>query len=229
VKVRVVFSKFGPVKFIGHLDIMRFFQKAIRAAGIPVKYTEGFSPHQVLSFAAPLGVGVESEREYFDLELVSLEGKDSFIANLNAQMCEGMQIKEIYLLPEKEKNAMASVKGASYRITFENEDAVSKLNEAVEAFEKAEVVNFEKETKTGVSVRNLKEAVYAISSKDGKLYFTCDASSGGNLKPGNLLKALFEPFGISLEQWEYHVVREEVYKDDAEGKPVSLIFGFEEI
>ena len=228
-KVRVVFSKFGPVKFIGHLDIMRFFQKAIRAAGIPVKYTEGFSPHQVLSFAAPLGVGVESEREYFDLELTSLEGKESFIENLNAQMCEGMAIKEMYLLPEKEKNAMASVKGASYRIAFENADMLSKLSEAVEAFEKADSVNFEKETKTGVSVRDLKEAVYEISVKDNMLFFTCDASSGGNLKPGNLLKALFAPFGIVPEQWEYHVIREEVYKEDEHGKLVSLIGGFEKI
>ena len=52
-KLRVRFSKFGPIKFIGHLDTMRFVQKAIKAAGIPVKYTEGFSPHQVLSFAFP--------------------------------------------------------------------------------------------------------------------------------------------------------------------------------
>ena len=59
-KLRVRFSKFGPVKFIGHLDIMRFVQKAIKAADIPVRYTAGFFPHQVLSFAAPLGVGTES-------------------------------------------------------------------------------------------------------------------------------------------------------------------------
>ena len=49
-KLRVRFSKFGPIKFIGHLDTMRFVQKAIKAAGIPVKYTEGFSPHQVQSY-----------------------------------------------------------------------------------------------------------------------------------------------------------------------------------
>ena len=55
-KVRVKFSKYGPVKFIGHLDVMRYFQKAIRRAEIDVAYSEGFSPHQKLSFAAPLSV-----------------------------------------------------------------------------------------------------------------------------------------------------------------------------
>ena len=56
-KIRIKFSKYGTMKYIGHLDMMRFFQKAIRRAGIDVKYSEGFSPHQIMSFAAPLGAG----------------------------------------------------------------------------------------------------------------------------------------------------------------------------
>ena len=60
-KVRIKFAKKGTMKFIGHLDIMRYFQKAIRRAGIDIAYSEGFSPHQIMSFAAPLGVGLESK------------------------------------------------------------------------------------------------------------------------------------------------------------------------
>ena len=67
-KVRVKFEKTGPMKYIGHLDMMRFFQKAIRRAGIDVAYSEGFSPHMIMSFAYPLGVGMTSSGEYFDLE-----------------------------------------------------------------------------------------------------------------------------------------------------------------
>ena len=57
------------MKFIGHLDIMRYFQKAIRRANIPIAFSGGFSPHMIMSFAAPLGVGVTSAGEYFDMEL----------------------------------------------------------------------------------------------------------------------------------------------------------------
>lgn len=53
-KVRVKFAKYGCMKFIGHLDVMRFFQKAIRRAGIDVAYSTGYSPHQIMSFASPL-------------------------------------------------------------------------------------------------------------------------------------------------------------------------------
>ena len=66
-KIRVKFSKHGAMKFIGHLDILRLFQKAIRRAEIPIVFTEGFSPHMVMSFASPLGVGIESEGDTWTL------------------------------------------------------------------------------------------------------------------------------------------------------------------
>ena len=68
-KVRIKFAKRGVMKFIGHLDVMRYFQKALRRARIDVKFSEGMSPHMIMSFAAPLGVGLTSEGEYVDVEL----------------------------------------------------------------------------------------------------------------------------------------------------------------
>ena len=60
-KARIKFRKYGVMRFIGHLDVMRFFQKAIRRAEIPIAFTSGYSPHMIMSFAQPLGVGVTSD------------------------------------------------------------------------------------------------------------------------------------------------------------------------
>ena len=68
-KVRIKFRKYGVMRFIGHLDVMRYFQKAIRRAEIPIAFTTGYSPHMIMSFAQPLGVGVTSDGEYFDIEI----------------------------------------------------------------------------------------------------------------------------------------------------------------
>ena len=68
-KVRIKFSKEGPVKFVGHLDTMRYFQKAIRRADIDICYSEGYSPHMIMSFASPLGLGLESDGEYMDIRI----------------------------------------------------------------------------------------------------------------------------------------------------------------
>lgn len=82
-KVRVKFRKYGPVRFIGHLDVMRFFQKAIRRADLDIAYTAGYSPHQIMSFASPLGVGLESNGEYMDIELNTVSTSQDMIDRLN--------------------------------------------------------------------------------------------------------------------------------------------------
>ena len=68
-KVRIKFEKTEQMRFIGHLDLMRYFQKAMRRADIPIKYSEGFSPHQIMSFGAPLSMGVSGLGKYIDIEL----------------------------------------------------------------------------------------------------------------------------------------------------------------
>ena len=63
-KVRIKFAKTGHMKFVGHLDTMRYFQKAVRRAGLPIAFSGGYSPHMIMSFAAPLGVGTTSLGEF---------------------------------------------------------------------------------------------------------------------------------------------------------------------
>ena len=91
-KVRIKFQKIGPMKFLGHLDTMRYFQKAIRRADLPVAYSGGYSPHMIMSFAAPLGVGTTSRGEYFDMELVRTVPTGEIEARLNSVMVEGISV-----------------------------------------------------------------------------------------------------------------------------------------
>ena len=65
---RIRFAKYGVVKFIGHLDVMRYFQKVIRRSELPVCYSKGFNPHQIMSFAQPLGVGITSDGEFMEVD-----------------------------------------------------------------------------------------------------------------------------------------------------------------
>ena len=78
-KIRIKFSKQGAMKFIGHLDTMRYFQKAMRRADVDIRYSEGFSPHQIMSFAAPLGVGLTGSGEYLDIEVLSTDSSAEMV------------------------------------------------------------------------------------------------------------------------------------------------------
>ena len=124
-KVRIKFSKYGVVKFIGHLDIMRYFQKANRRAGIDIAYSQGFNPHQIMSFAAPLGVGLTSDGEYVDVDFNVVESEESIVNSLNAVMNEGFSIIEAKILKEplpnqKRETAMSLVAAADYLVSLKD-------------------------------------------------------------------------------------------------------------
>lgn len=223
-KLRIKFSKKGPLRFIGHLDIMRYFQKAIRRSGIDIAYSTGFSPHQIMSFAAPLGVGVESEGEYFDIEANSVTTAEDMINRLNAEMAEGMLITGMRILPDNAKNAMASVKAASYRLNWKEGYAPEfDIKEAVEKFHAATEVLHTKKTAKSTIERNLKEAVYELKAADERtIYMLVDASSAGNVKPGAVMECLAGFYGMEYDSNAVQVTREDTFTDAPEGGFVSL-------
>ena len=215
IKVRIKFSKHGALKYIGHLDIMRYFQKVFRRADIDIAYTEGFSPHQVMSFAAPLGVGLESEGEYMDVEM-------------NEHMAEGMEVLSVVVLPEKSGSAMAAVAAAGYYIAFRDDfEPPEGWREAIKEFLKADQILVEKQTKKSVLQVDLKPSIYdfRLSSYQGKkcLYLMVNASSAGNIKPAMVMEALFNKLGISFDASEMSVTREDTYRNrGTEEEPVFV-------
>ncbi len=117
-KTRMRFTKTGNVRFIGHLDLMRFFQKAVRRAGLKVAYSQGYSPHQLMSFASPLGVGQTTDGDYIDIEFEPDEAEPQIIMErLNSVLTDEVFITGIEKMPEGFKNSMALLKSAAYMIT----------------------------------------------------------------------------------------------------------------
>lgn len=84
------------MKFISHLDLMRLFMRAIRRAGLPVKITEGFSPHPKISLKRALKLGVESDNEEATFVLKEPVKSEDFKQRLQKQLPEGIYIREVY-------------------------------------------------------------------------------------------------------------------------------------
>lgn len=225
-KVRIKFAKYGVMKFIGHLDTMRFFQKAVRRAGIDVKYSEGFSPHQIMSFAAPLGVGIESFGEYMDIEVNSMTSPEDMKQALNQVMVEGVEILSATVLPDHAKNAMASVSAASYQLHMkEGGFPVGDLSEKIRDFYGQETIPYTKETKKSVIELDLKQGIYEIhADADQTIRMLVNASSSGNIKPSMVLEKFCQFAGVEIPQSAYQVVRLETYTDLAgEGEEHRLV------
>ncbi|MBD5460646.1 MAG: DUF2344 domain-containing protein [Lachnospiraceae bacterium] len=211
-KVRIKFSKHGPVKFIGHLDVMRYFQKTIRRSGLDIVYTTGFSPHQIMSFAAPLGVGLESNGEYLDIELHSITSCQDIVEKLNREGVEGMRVLSARVLPENAGNAMASVAAAEYTIHFrDGREPRFDYKKEISAFSAKERIPIVKETKKNTLEVDLKPGIYKLDVKGDDIHMLVDASSSGNIKPSMVIDAFMEAYGEKLPENAYTITREDTY------------------
>lgn len=211
-RVRIKFSKHGVVKFIGHLDFMRYFQKAIRRAGIDVTYSSGFSPHQVMSFASPLGVGHCSNGDYFDIEVNSHKGKQDMLERLNAAMVPGVVVENIVVLGDHAGNAMASVAAAAYTLEWkEGYEVPSDLEEMVSKFYQQDSIMVTKQTKKSTLELDLKPRIYEMKADGDSIRILVDASSSGNVKPALLLEAFYGFLGKEFDPLAIQIIREETY------------------
>ena len=203
-KVRVRFEKKGVLKYIGHLDMMRYFQKAISRANLPIAYSEGFNPHQIMSFGNPLGLGMTSSAEYMDIELLeeihSLEG----INRLNNEMVQGIKILSFRYLPDKAKNAMSATWASSYKIELNDKikeaiENMSDISQSIDEFMSQKECIITKKTKKSTRDIDILPLIYEFKYEEKYFYIKCSSSSGDNIKPEVIMNEFFNFLGYELE------------------------------
>ena len=221
-KLRLKFSKNGPLKFIGHLDVMRYFQKAIRRADIDIKYSEGFSPHQVLSFAQPLSVGATSDGEYLDMTVNSMTSTADIKNRLNAVMNEGIEILAVEELPDNAEKAMTSSAAAEYVIRFRESlkpdfDWISEM----ENFLQKDTLPAMKKTKSGEKEIDMKPMIfdYSFDREDESVCLLLSMSSVETLKAALLFENFFKSLGKEFDPVSLDIHRVDIYRQvEEDGK-----------
>jgi radical SAM-linked protein len=231
-KIRIKFRKYGVMKFIGHLDIMRYFQKAMRRAEIDIAYSEGFSPHQIMSFAAPLGVGIISEGEYLDIEVHSSKSSLESVKALNETMVDGVEVVSYTRLPDEAKTAMAIVAAADYEVSYKEGYEVAGTVEELkvklkEFYEVPDEILITKKTKKSEKVMDLKQLIYDFELKEENAkpvyYMMVCTGSTDNVKPELVLEAFYQFLGKEFNELAFQIHRIDVYaKDEAANKFISL-------
>lgn len=166
-RARIKFSKYDTMRFIGHLDVQRYFQRLFNRTNLPMKYSEGFHPHQILSFAQPLSLGVTSDGEYLDIELTEDVDPDEITRVLNEHVSQGVYINKTVRISDREDNkklitCMALIERATYLIIFKDEAPVfDYVNELTKLLNKESLI-VTKKTKKGEREVDLKEFIYEV-------------------------------------------------------------------
>ena len=208
-KVRMKFAKTGPLMYVGHLDLLRYFQKVFRRAGVDIAYSQGYSPHQILSFAAPLGIGVTSEGEYMDAEFHSTKSSEEMLVQINAA-CQTPFIKvtEFVELKEGAKKAMAAVAGADYRVTLEStEPSLMQCLTSVENFLQQPSIFVLKKTKKGETQWDIRPFIHDMRVDGQSITMRLTTGSVNNLKPELVMESLFAFCGLPYDNLSFRVHR----------------------
>ncbi|MCC8059352.1 MAG: TIGR03936 family radical SAM-associated protein [Clostridiales bacterium] len=218
-KIRIRFTKTGDMRFIGHLDMMRFFQKVMRRAGVDICYSGGFSPHQIMSFAAPLGVGLTSHAEYVDIEVHSTESSSVMIDRINASLTEQVQVVSYRRLADDTPAAMSCVAAADYTIgprSVEYRTEWPQIVAGIPGFLAQDVIPVTKQTKKGERTIDIRPLIYRMETEDDEdgysaIRLQAAAGSVDNLKPGLVMDTLRGYLGLEPAPFATQICREEVY------------------
>lgn len=211
-KARIKFRKYGCMKFIGHLDVMRFFQKVMRRADIPIAFTGGFSPHMIMSFANPLGVGVTSDGEYFDIELTEDIDMKAAVERMNQVVVEGIDIVNMVpISDDKKQTGMSIVAAADYLSSLKSGVFPEDWKEKAAQFMNQPTISILKKTKKSEKEVDIKPMIYKLEVRDESVYMQVATGSVENLKPELVMQALGSFLGIDLETVSFAHHRLDVY------------------
>ena len=216
-KKRLKFSKLGMGKFISHLDLLRTFTRAIHRAELPVKYSQGFNPHQLITFSLPLPIGVTSETEFVDIDFEDIATNEQIMEKLNENLPPDIKILSVTIPTCKANDIIA----ARYLVDVEAKKCINKAK--AEAFFNLENIPAVKKTKKGEKEVNLKEYIRGwkiinICNNTMELDITLSAGGSANIKPDIMLSKLCEFIGDG-EFEGYNIHRIEIFYDS--GKEIK--------
>lgn len=199
---RVCFSKGAKLQFISHLELIKAIERAIRRAGLPLVYSEGFHPLPKISFGPALAVGINSIDEYFDLRLLEEVNPVTVRESLNQTLPEGLEIIAAKQCRQHAKPLNAVINRAAYLIELEadQEDLPEIIKRCHELMSLPEIfVN--RNDKNGQKLVNIRPWLHnltteTINKQRMLINFTGEIGSGGNLRPNDILSLIFYPVEI---------------------------------
>ncbi len=219
--IRMVYTKKGMMKFLGHLDLMRFFERAFRRLQLPLSFSQGFNPHAKMNFGGPLSVGVASNYEVMEVSIDKMIDLDKFIADFNQISPAGIKITA-YKIIEKGESLMHALALSRYRFKLP-----LKYN-LIERFQQAEKIILKKKNKRKRWVeKDLKSFVYSLEvdqSDDSGLSYLIAIKSleNGSAKPIDIIAILLKDEPDFIKD-DVDIIRTGMYFQDKDGQYLPLL------
>ena len=195
-RLRITFSKTGTLRYTGHLDLHRIWERTCRRAGIPLSYSQGFHPQPRISLAAALPLGFIGQAELVDIWLDQDEDLKTILKALQAASPPGLDLSAIQAVDLRQAALQTQVKSAEYEILFLDPIDAEAVNKRVTGLLEADILQRQRRGKD-YDLRPLLESLeLKISSSDDlhSLALRLSASPGATGRPEEVLAELgFSP------------------------------------
>lgn len=202
-RAMIRFGKQPRLRFISHLDLQRFFQRALNRTGLPIAYSQGFNPHPILSFGSALALGWTSEYEIIDVKLSVPMGRKRTEEAMRAALPVDLPVLEVRLVDDRHPAPMAMVRASDYSIELSGETAQATLD-AVETFLAREQVPAMRKTKSGEREVDIRPMAIALQRTENSLDARLKLTEKDTLKPDLLIRSLAELAGVEPPEAKIH-------------------------
>ncbi len=193
-KMIVVFEKAPRLRHIGHLDLMRAMQRALRRSGLPLRYSQGFNPHILVTFAAPLSVGMPGEREIMEVPMAGEMTGEAFLTKLYAALPPDLPAISAVPVDDRHPAPMALLAAAMYRAELEN--VPEGFQETIDQFLAQKEIPAIRKTKTGMKPCDIRPMIYSLALNGNTLSMVLALCEQATCKPDLLLSSLFAFAGV---------------------------------
>lgn len=209
-KYRMYYRQEDSIKYISHLDFLRTVNRIFKRAGVPLKFSNGFNPHTIMTIGLPLSVGTTSDCDVLDIELICDVDTDLLLKDLNNNAPYGIVFTKI--VKNDGLKPLFNIDSALYTASFTTDKNID-FND----YQNAPEVLIEKKSKRGIQEVNIKDFIRKIevAHSDGtshKLKMHINAGNFSNLKPELVLKSIEKFYNINIK--DVFINRDKIYFDD---------------
>jgi len=223
-KVRLEFAKYGRMKYLPHLSLLRTFHRALRRAKVPVAYSQGHTPHPRIQPGPPLPIGYEGDREYIDVETSTVFNPAEIARRLNATLPDGLEIRRAAAVPLKSRALFDIIDLQTYRVILPKEHLPSDgpAEWVLTRLRSDDDLIMERIRKGKLRTLNLRPAVARVeltgeSDTEIEILLTLRRVNGSAPRPGDVVRIAGEfekdkEFSWKITRTANHVTEDEEWK-----------------
>ncbi len=223
-KIWFRFGKKNRLRYVSHLDLQRFMQRALNRTELPIAWSQGFNPHPVMSFASALAMGWTSDYEILEVKMAQDVSVDEAIQAMASALPPDLPVLEARVTNDKSPAPMALLQAADYILRLEGESAPA-IAGAIGPYLAEEHVIAMRKTKTGEKEADIRAMTYGLAAdptEPGRFTARLALTERATLKPDLLVRTLAQRAGAS-EPEDLRVHRVCLLATDASGQFAPLM------